>query len=76
MSRRRGREKLHYLNPVPIRLIHDRWGERYTASWAAEVDLEDPFHWMLQFGFQADQTAALRLRIQYMASQVGVGKLN
>ena len=26
----RGREKLHYLNPVPIRLIHDRWIDKYT----------------------------------------------
>src|SRR5689334_12004348 len=28
--RRRGREKLHFLNPVPIRLIHDRWIDKYT----------------------------------------------
>lgn len=28
---RRGREKLHYLNPVPIRLVHDRWIDKYTA---------------------------------------------
>ena len=27
---RHGREKLHYLNPVPIRLIHDRWIDKYT----------------------------------------------
>jgi DNA-binding transcriptional ArsR family regulator len=24
------REKLHFLNPVPIRLIHDRWIDKYT----------------------------------------------
>ena len=30
VSRRSGREKLHYLNPVPIRLIHDRWIDKYT----------------------------------------------
>ena len=30
MTRREGREKLHYLNPVPIRLIHDRWIDKYT----------------------------------------------
>ena len=30
VSRRAGREKLHYLNPVPIRLIHDRWIDKYT----------------------------------------------
>jgi DNA-binding transcriptional ArsR family regulator len=28
--RRSGREKLHYLNPVPIRLIHDRWIDKYA----------------------------------------------
>lgn len=30
--RRSGREKLHFLNPVPIRLIHDRWIDKYTES--------------------------------------------
>jgi DNA-binding transcriptional ArsR family regulator len=29
-TRRQGREKLHFLNPVPIRLIHDRWIDKYT----------------------------------------------
>ena len=35
VTRRRGREKLHYLNPVPIRLLHDRWVSKYTEPWAA-----------------------------------------
>jgi uncharacterized protein YndB with AHSA1/START domain len=35
VARRRGREKLHYLNPVPIRLIHDRWVSKYTETWTA-----------------------------------------
>jgi uncharacterized protein YndB with AHSA1/START domain/DNA-binding transcriptional ArsR family regulator len=35
VSRRRGREKLHFLNAVPIRLIHDRWVSKYTEPWAA-----------------------------------------
>ena len=35
VSRRRGREKLHYLNAVPIRLIHERWVSKYTEPWAA-----------------------------------------
>jgi uncharacterized protein YndB with AHSA1/START domain/DNA-binding transcriptional ArsR family regulator len=35
VSRRRGREKLHFLNPVPIRLIHDRWVSKYTERWVA-----------------------------------------
>ena len=46
VTRRRGREKLHYLNTVPIRLIHDRWIDKYTAPWAAMLsglkrELED-----------------------------------
>ena len=32
VARRSGREKLHYLNPVPIRLIHDRWIDKYTEQ--------------------------------------------
>src|SRR3954452_20618946 len=38
--RRAGREKLHFLNPVPIRLIHDRWIDKYAegpASVLAEL---------------------------------------
>ena len=35
VTRRRGREKLHFLNPVPIRLIHDRWVSKYAEPWAA-----------------------------------------
>jgi DNA-binding transcriptional ArsR family regulator len=31
----RGREKLHFLNPVPIRLIHDRWVSKYSEPWVA-----------------------------------------
>jgi uncharacterized protein YndB with AHSA1/START domain len=36
-SKRRGREKLHYLNPVPIRLVHDRWVSKYAEPWAATL---------------------------------------
>ena len=35
VTKRRGREKLHFLNPVPIRLVHDRWVSKYTEDWAA-----------------------------------------
>ena len=35
VAKRRGREKHHYLNAVPIRLIHDRWINKYTEPWAA-----------------------------------------
>jgi DNA-binding transcriptional ArsR family regulator len=37
VTRRRGREKLHYLNPVPIRLVHDRWVSKYAEPWAATL---------------------------------------
>jgi len=33
-TKRRGREKLHFLNPVPIRLVHDRWVSKYAEPWA------------------------------------------
>lgn len=36
-TRRVGREKRHYLNPVPIRLIHDRWVSKYTGPFAAAL---------------------------------------
>ncbi|MFB9743499.1 ArsR/SmtB family transcription factor [Pseudonocardia sulfidoxydans] len=32
VTRRNGREKLHFLNPVPIRRIHDRWIDKYTEG--------------------------------------------
>src|SRR4051794_32551636 len=37
VTRRRGREKLHHLNPVPIRLVHDRWVSKYAEPWAAAL---------------------------------------
>ncbi len=41
VTRRSGREKLHFLNPVPIRLIHDRWIDKYTERQIeALVDLK------------------------------------
>jgi len=35
VTKKRGREKLHFLNPVPIRLVHDRWVSKYAEPWAA-----------------------------------------
>jgi len=41
VTRRQGREKLHFLNPVPIRQIHDRWIDKYTEHHiSALVDLK------------------------------------
>jgi uncharacterized protein YndB with AHSA1/START domain/DNA-binding transcriptional ArsR family regulator len=37
VTRREGREKLHFLNAVPIRLIHDRWVNKFTAPWVAAL---------------------------------------
>ncbi|MEV4318531.1 metalloregulator ArsR/SmtB family transcription factor [Actinocrispum sp. NPDC049592] len=49
ITRRSGREKLHFLNSVPIRLIHDRWIDKYTeqqvaalSDLKAELEDEDP----------------------------------
>src|SRR5881409_347355 len=42
VARRSGREKLHFLNPVPIRMIHDRWIDKYTERHvAALLDLKN-----------------------------------
>src|SRR5712691_593664 len=46
-TRRQGREKLHFLNTVPIRLVHDRWVSKYAEPWAAVLSglkstLENP----------------------------------
>jgi uncharacterized protein YndB with AHSA1/START domain/DNA-binding transcriptional ArsR family regulator len=47
VSRRHGREKRHYLNPIPIRLLYDRWVSKYTEPWATGLtalksELETP----------------------------------
>jgi DNA-binding transcriptional ArsR family regulator len=46
VTRKRGREKLHFLNPVPIRLVYERWVSKYAEPWAATLtgikrDLEE-----------------------------------
>jgi DNA-binding transcriptional ArsR family regulator len=35
VTRRRGREKLHFLNPVPIRLVYERWVSKYAEPWVS-----------------------------------------
>jgi DNA-binding transcriptional ArsR family regulator len=37
VTRRSGREKLHFLNPVPIRQVYERWVTKYTEPWAATL---------------------------------------
>lgn len=53
VSKRRGREKLHFLNPVPIRLVHDRWVSKYTEDWAAGlVDLKHDLEYTMEKVFE------------------------
>ncbi|HYS37936.1 MAG TPA: metalloregulator ArsR/SmtB family transcription factor [Pseudonocardiaceae bacterium] len=47
VTRKSGREKLHFLNPVPIRLVHDRWIDKYTERHVSaladlKTELEEP----------------------------------
>ena len=49
VTRRRGREKLHFLNPVPIRLVYERWVSKYAEPWvsgltALKRELEEENH--------------------------------
>jgi DNA-binding transcriptional ArsR family regulator len=55
VTRRSGRQKLHFLNPVPIRLIHDRWVSRYAEPLAVALsgikrELEEEKHGDLSRG--------------------------
>jgi DNA-binding transcriptional ArsR family regulator len=38
VCRREGRHKLHYLNPVPIRQVHDRWVSKFAAPWVGLLE--------------------------------------
>lgn len=80
VTRRRGREKLHYLNPVPIRLVHDRWVSKYTEGWAAgltdlkrdlEANLEKVFEIYIRTSperlWQAITDPEIRARYQFGA---------
>ena len=58
VSKRRGREKLHFLNAVPIRLIYDRWVSKYTEPWAAGLsglkrELEHPMEKVFEIYIRA-----------------------
>src|SRR6266852_5710831 len=53
VTRRQGREKLHFLNTVPIRLIHDRWVSKYAERWAAALsDLKQKLEDTMQKVFE------------------------
>lgn len=36
-TRKQGRETLHYLNPVPIQMVYDRWVSKYSKGWARSL---------------------------------------
>ena len=53
VTKKRGREKLHFLNPVPIRLVHDRWVSKYAEPWAATLsDLKHSLEEMMEKVFE------------------------
>src|SRR5579872_6047952 len=53
VTKRRGREKLHFLNPVPIRLVHDRWVSKYAEPWAARLSgLKKSLEETMEKGFE------------------------
>jgi DNA-binding transcriptional ArsR family regulator len=81
VSKRRGREKLHHLNVVPIRLVHDRWVSKYTETWAAGLvglkkELENPMEKVFEIYirtsadrlWEAIVDPATRARYQFGAS--------
>ena len=73
VSRRSGREKLHYLNPVPIRLIHDRWIDKYTEPRAAALaDLKAELEGTTVGGTTIDQTTTQVYRVYIKASATAV----
>ena len=37
VTRRKGREKLHYLNPMPIQMVYDRWVGKYRRGWTRRL---------------------------------------
>ena len=49
VTRKRGREKLHFLNPVPIRQVYERWVSKYAEPWVSGLtglknELEEEDH--------------------------------
>ncbi len=64
VTKRRGREKLHFLNPVPIRLVHDRWVSKYAEPWAAALSdlknrLEGPMEKVFEIYIRTTSGASL-----------------
>ena len=60
VTRRQGREKLHFLNPVPIRLVHDRWVSKYAEPWAAALSDLKTRDWRTRWKRCSRSTSARR----------------
>ncbi|MEY9871472.1 DNA-binding transcriptional ArsR family regulator [Streptacidiphilus sp. MAP12-33] len=84
VTRRQGREKLHFLNPVPIRLVHDRWVSKYAEPWAAALtglkrDLESTMEKIFEIYirttperlWQAIIDPAIRAKYNFGAGMIG-----
>ncbi len=84
VTRRQGREKLHFLNPVPIRLVHDRWVSKYAEPWAAALsglkrDLESTMEKVFEIYirtsperlWQAITDPAIRAKYNFGAGMIG-----
>jgi DNA-binding transcriptional ArsR family regulator len=81
VTRRAGRSKLHYLNPVPIRLVHDRWISKYAEPWvrtmatlksaleAGGAEPRTPSHYELYVGAAPEQ---VREHLTALARSSGV----
>jgi uncharacterized protein YndB with AHSA1/START domain/DNA-binding transcriptional ArsR family regulator len=68
VPRRSGREKKHFLNAVPIRLIHDRWIDRYTAGRAAAlVDLKNQLEGVTTMAATTSATTTQVFRVHIKA---------
>jgi DNA-binding transcriptional ArsR family regulator/uncharacterized protein YndB with AHSA1/START domain len=67
VPRRSGREKLHFLNPVPIRLIHDRWIDKYTEPRvSALADLKSVLEGMTMSSTTGTETAVTNVYRVYV----------
>jgi DNA-binding transcriptional ArsR family regulator len=84
VTRKRGREKLHFLNPVPIRLVHDRWVSKYAEPWVAGLsdlkrDLEKTMERVFEIYirttperlWEAITTPEIRAKYNFGAAPVG-----
>ncbi len=76
VTKRRGREKLHFLNPIPIRMVHDRWIDKYTEPWAAALsglknELENPMEKVYEIYIGTRKSCGRGLKRYAASSRIG-----